>query len=100
MFLRIPPSAARSCIVFGGSKKSLATGIPMVNVPFPAASAGIVVLPPILFHQIHLMVRETLARCYLSRADRGTAAADTQGSAAALGTTTAKRSRSAARLAA
>lgn len=51
-------------IVFCGSKKSLASGIPMINVLFPAHMVGLLVLPLILFHQIQLMVCATLARRY------------------------------------
>ncbi len=87
-------------IVFCGSKKSLASGIPMVNVLFPAASVGMAVLPLILFHQIQLMVCATLARRCRTRAGMGMVAAGDQASAAIFGTTTAKRSRRAARLAA
>jgi sodium/bile acid cotransporter 7 len=58
-------------IVFCGSKKSLAAGIPMVNVLFPAQAVGLIVLPLILFHQIQLMVCATLARRYAARGARG-----------------------------
>jgi sodium/bile acid cotransporter 7 len=54
-------------IVFCGSKKSLAVGIPMVNVLFPAHAVGLMILPLILFHQIQLMVCATLARRYAAR---------------------------------
>jgi sodium/bile acid cotransporter 7 len=56
-------------IVFCGSKKSLASGVPMVNVLFPTHAVGMIVLPLMLFHQIQLMVCATLARRYLSRRD-------------------------------
>jgi len=56
-------------IVFCGSKKSLASGVPMLNVLFPAHSVGVMVLPLILFHQIQLMVCATLARRYAARRD-------------------------------
>ena len=56
-------------IVFCGSKKSLASGVPMVNVLFPAQAVGMIVLPLMLFHQIQLMVCATLARRYLSQRD-------------------------------
>ncbi len=55
-------------IVFCGSKKSLAAGIPIVNVLFPAHTVGVMLLPLILFHQIQLMVCATLARRYAARA--------------------------------
>jgi sodium/bile acid cotransporter 7 len=51
-------------IVFCGSKKSLASGVPMASVLFAASSVGLVVLPLMLFHQLQLMVCATLARRY------------------------------------
>jgi len=57
-------------IVFCGSKKSLASGVPMAGVLFPLAKVGMVVLPLMLFHQIQLMVCAALARRY-ARADSG-----------------------------
>jgi sodium/bile acid cotransporter 7 len=51
-------------IVFCGSKKSLASGLPMANVLFAGSQVGLVVLPLMLFHQIQLMVCATLARRY------------------------------------
>ncbi|MEH2921283.1 bile acid:sodium symporter family protein [Samsonia erythrinae] len=54
-------------IVFCGSKKSLANGIPMANVLFPAAVVGGMVLPLMIFHQIQLMVCAMLAQRYAKR---------------------------------
>jgi len=54
-------------IVFCGSKKSLASGLPMGTVLFPAATVGLAVLPLMLFHQLQLMVCAWLARRYGSR---------------------------------
>ena len=54
-------------IVFCGSKKSLANGIPMANILFPPAIVGILVLPLMLFHQIQLMVCAVLAQRYARR---------------------------------
>ncbi|WP_115718237.1 bile acid:sodium symporter family protein [Gallaecimonas mangrovi] len=51
-------------LVFCGSKKSLANGVPMANILFPASSVGIMILPLMLFHQIQLMVCAALARRY------------------------------------
>lgn len=51
-------------IVFCGSKKSLASGIPMAKVLFAAPALGAIVLPLMLFHQIQLMVCAVLARQY------------------------------------
>ncbi|MES2361675.1 MAG: bile acid:sodium symporter family protein [Pseudomonadota bacterium] len=51
-------------IVFCGSKKSLASGIPMANVLFASHAVGAIVLPLMLFHQMQLMVCAVLARRY------------------------------------
>lgn len=54
-------------IVFCGSKKSLASGIPMANILFPASTVGMFVLPLMIFHQIQLMVCAAMARRYAAR---------------------------------
>jgi len=54
-------------IVFCGSKKSLASGLPMASVLFPAGAVGLVVLPLMLFHQMQLMVCAWLARRYVDQ---------------------------------
>jgi sodium/bile acid cotransporter 7 len=51
-------------IVFCGSKKSLASGLPMATVLVAGQSVGLVVLPLMLFHQIQLMVCAWLAKRY------------------------------------
>ncbi|WP_072686816.1 bile acid:sodium symporter family protein [Rhodococcus marinonascens] len=43
-------------ITFCGSKKSLATGLPMATVLFASQPIGLIVLPLMLFHQLQLMV--------------------------------------------
>jgi sodium/bile acid cotransporter 7 len=55
-------------LVFCGSKKSLAAGIPMATVLFGASTAGIVLLPIMIFHQMQLMVCAVLARRYAAGA--------------------------------
>lgn len=55
-------------IVFCGSKKSLASGIPMAKILFAGPALGAVVLPLMLFHQIQLMVCAVLAQRYAQRA--------------------------------
>ncbi|MFI8940841.1 bile acid:sodium symporter family protein [Streptomyces syringium] len=50
----------RITIVFCGSNKSLATGLPMAAVLF-GASAGPVILPLMLYHQVQLMVCAVIA---------------------------------------
>jgi sodium/bile acid cotransporter 7 len=54
-------------IVFCGSKKSLASGIPMANILFPGHALGLIVLPLMLFHQIQLFACATLAQRYARR---------------------------------
>jgi len=54
-------------VVFCGSKKGLATGVPMASILFPAASVGFIVLPVMLFHQIQLMACAVIAQRYGAR---------------------------------
>lgn len=58
----------RITILFCGSKKSLATGVPMAQVLFSASNIGMIILPVMLFHQIQLMVCAVLAQRYSARA--------------------------------
>jgi sodium/bile acid cotransporter 7 len=51
-------------IVFCGSKKSLAAGVPIANILFAGHSVGMIVLPLMLFHQIQLMACAVLAKRY------------------------------------
>lgn len=55
-------------IVFCGSKKSLASGVPMAKVLFAAPVVGVMLLPLMIFHQIQLMVCAVLAQRYAKRA--------------------------------
>ncbi|WP_296708918.1 bile acid:sodium symporter family protein [Rhodoblastus sp.] len=54
--------ADRIAIVFCGSKKSLAAGVPMAGVLFPGPDLGMIILPTMLFHQMQLMVCAVLAK--------------------------------------
>ncbi|HUN42466.1 MAG TPA: bile acid:sodium symporter family protein [Acetobacteraceae bacterium] len=54
----------RITVVFCGSKKSLAAGLPMASVLFASQPVGLIVLPLMLFHQIQLMACAALARRY------------------------------------
>ena len=54
-------------IVFCGSKKSLASGVPMAKVLFASHTVGMVLLPLMLFHQLQLMVCAVLAQRYAKR---------------------------------
>jgi sodium/bile acid cotransporter 7 len=53
--------------VFCGSKKSLASGVPMAKVLFAGHAVGVIVLPLMLFHQMQLMVCAVLAQKYAAR---------------------------------
>lgn len=67
----------QTAIVFCGSKKSLASGLPMANVIFAGTGIGLIVLPVMLFHQMQLIVCAMIAR------RRGEAAAPAESTAAA-----------------
>lgn len=54
-------------LLFCGSKKSLASGLPMALVLFPPATVGLIMLPLMLFHQIQLFTCAVIA----SRLGRG-----------------------------
>ena len=60
--------ADRIAIVFCGSKKSLASGVPMARVLF-GPTAALMVLPLMLFHQIQLMVCAVLARRWAAESE-------------------------------
>lgn len=64
--MRLPPEDA-IVLQFCGSKKSLASGVPMAGVLFPAAQVGVILLPVMLFHQIQLIACAMLARHYGER---------------------------------
>jgi len=57
-------------IVFCGSKKSLATGVPMAKVLFAPSALGMIILPVMLFHQIQLMVCAVLAQRWARRVEQ------------------------------
>ena len=67
----------RITILFCGSKKSLATGVPMAQVLFAGSSIGLLILPLMLFHQIQLMVCAVLAQRYARRPEMAQEAAPT-----------------------
>jgi sodium/bile acid cotransporter 7 len=56
-------------VQFCGSKKSLASGLPMASVIFAGPQLGLIVLPLMLFHQLQLIVCAFLARRYAARPD-------------------------------
>jgi sodium/bile acid cotransporter 7 len=56
-------------LLFCGSKKSLASGLPMALVFFPPATVGLTMLPLMIFHQIQLVVCAMIASRLGRRAD-------------------------------
>jgi sodium/bile acid cotransporter 7 len=63
--------------VFCGSKKSLASGLPMASVLFAGQPVGLIILPLMLFHQIQLMACAALARRYAAEQEQLPAAGAT-----------------------
>jgi sodium/bile acid cotransporter 7 len=59
-------------IQFCGTKKSLATGLPMATVLFAGSTVGLIVLPLMIFHQIQLILCSWLATRYGREADAAT----------------------------
>jgi sodium/bile acid cotransporter 7 len=57
----------RITILFCGSKKSLASGVPMAQVLFAGGAIGMMILPVMLFHQIQLLVCAYLAQRFSRR---------------------------------
>jgi sodium/bile acid cotransporter 7 len=57
-------------IVFCGSKKTLASGVPMAQILFAGQAVGLVVLPLMVFHQLQLMVCASIARRYAREPQR------------------------------
>jgi len=54
-------------VMFCGSQKSLASGIPMAQILFTASTVGFMVLPLMLFHQMQLMLCSMLAQHWSRR---------------------------------
>ena len=69
-------------VQFCGSKKSLATGLPMAAVLFVGQPIGLLVLPLMLFHQIQLIVCAWLAGRYGRAAGTDTDAGTDRGAGA------------------
>ena len=65
-------------IQFCGTKKSLATGLPMAQVLFAGTGIGLLVLPLMIFHQAQLMACSVLAQRY-ARAEEHAGEPSTEG---------------------
>ncbi len=61
--------ADRIVLLFCGSKKSLASGVPMAGVLFAPSQVGVVILPLMLFHQVQLMACAVIARQFAQTPD-------------------------------
>lgn len=70
--------AEEIAIVFCGSKKSAATGVPMANILFGASVVGFVVLPLIIFHQMQLLACSAIAKHYARKHAEAEVAARTE----------------------
>lgn len=57
----------QKAIFFCGSKKTLASGVPMAQILFAGQPLGMIVLPIMIFHQIQLMVCGVVANYWAKR---------------------------------
>ncbi|MGZ8312081.1 MAG: bile acid:sodium symporter family protein [Allosphingosinicella sp.] len=62
------PAPSRATILFCGSVKSLASGVPMARLLFPGAAAGLVIVPVMIFHTLQLLVCAWIAGAMAARA--------------------------------
>lgn len=63
--------ADQVAIQFAGTKKSLASGLPMAAVMFGGASLGMMILPLMIFHQVQLVICSLRASTYAARFPEG-----------------------------
>lgn len=61
--------ADRIVLLFCGSKKSLASGLPIATLLLPSVSAGLLVLPLMVYHQLQLVVCSVLAQRFGRQAE-------------------------------
>lgn len=62
--------ADQRAIFFCGSKKTLASGVPMAQILFIGQPLGMLVLPIMIFHQIQLMVCGTIANWWSKTSEK------------------------------
>lgn len=60
-------------VQFCGTKKSLASGLPMASVIFGGSALGLLILPLMIFHQVQLMMCSWLAARYAREAEAASA---------------------------
>jgi solute carrier family 10 (sodium/bile acid cotransporter), member 7 len=58
----------RVTLFFSGAHKSLATGAPLARILFPAAQAGFIIIPLMLYHQLQLMISAWIAAAWSKEA--------------------------------
>ncbi|HEX7112319.1 MAG TPA: bile acid:sodium symporter family protein [Mizugakiibacter sp.] len=75
--------ADRIALQFCGSKKSLASGVPMAKLLFAGQAGGLgaIVLPVIVFHQLQLIACAAIAQRYAAQARRAPTPAEAEESA-------------------
>ena len=61
----------RIAALFCGSKKSMASGVPMAGILFTGSDAPLVILPLMVFHQVQLFVCAFLAQSYAAEVESG-----------------------------
>lgn len=65
-------TADQRTIFFCGSKKTLASGVPMAQILFIGQPMGMIVLPIMIFHQIQLMVCGIIANHWAKKSESST----------------------------
>ena len=55
------PRGDRIAMMFAGGQKSVAMGAPLATVLFPAASAGVIIVPLVIYHLVQMVVAAPLA---------------------------------------
>ncbi len=63
-------------LVFCGSTKSLASGVPIAAALFAAPLVGMLILPLMIYHQIQLLVCAVIARVYADHPEAAASAAE------------------------
>ncbi|MEZ5737090.1 MAG: bile acid:sodium symporter family protein [Novosphingobium sp.] len=58
-------------LLFCGSQKSLASGVPLAAALFPATMAGVIIVPVIIYHQMQLVIGTLLCGTMARRQDDG-----------------------------
>ena len=65
------PPADRMTLLFCGSTKSLASGVPMASILFAGQPISLIILPLMLFHQLQLIVCAIIAQRRAALSDDG-----------------------------